>query len=98
MKLTTQNTSGTSFFHVTIKTTVNELIQAIGQPQYFENHGVDKVNVEWDCETSTGEVFTIYDWKQYRCLYQDEILVFHIGSHSLSTSHQALEELTSKLK
>ena len=66
MKFTTKSTSGTSFFGTTIRTTVNNLIENIGEPTFEENTGDCKVNFEWELETESGKVFTIYDWKEYR--------------------------------
>lgn len=93
MKLSNQNQSGTSFQDVTITTTVKKLIEKIGEPQYKQNSGEDKVNFEWVCETKDGTVFTIYDWKEYRELILDETIEFHIGSHSEEISNKAQFEL-----
>ena len=61
----------------------------------FENWR--KVNFEWDMETDEGEVFTIYDWKEYRVLRSDEMITWHIGSKSKSDSNVAERELLKAL-
>jgi hypothetical protein len=92
-KLSNQSISGTSFHNSTIKASVNELIAAIGEPQYQSNDGQDKVNFEWDCETEDGDVFTIYDWKEYRSISKDEQIEWHIGGNSGFVTSTAVEEV-----
>jgi hypothetical protein len=48
-------------------------------------------------ETEDGEVFTIYDWKEYRPLKLDEYVVWHIGAKDKSTSNTAEDEILKKL-
>jgi len=95
-KKTYQDTDGTSFHGVTIRATVDQLTKAFGE-SYDNNSGDDKVNFEWDMETDEGEVFTIYDWKNYRKLKLDEYVVWHIGAKDKSTSNTAEDELLKKL-
>ena len=92
-KLSNQNISGTSFHNSTIMASVNELIAALGEPQYQSNDGQDKVNFEWDCETEDGDVFTIYDWKEYRAISTDEQIEWHIGGNSGYQTSIAAEEV-----
>ena len=99
-KLSTKNTSGTSFHGQTIYCSYNELVELIGKPQMVDNTGQDKVNFEWDCETKDGTPFTIYDWKEYRVLDLDEEIEWHIGTlHSLSsiTASNELDALVREL-
>lgn len=95
-KKTYQDTDGTSFHGVTIRATVDQLTKAFGEP-YDSNSGEDKVNFVWDMENNEGEVFTIYDWKEYRVLKSDEMITWHIGSKSKSDSNVAERELLKKL-
>ena len=94
-KLSTQTGMGTSYHRVSIRTTVNELIELIGEPQHSDNTGREKVNFMWECETSNEKVFTIYDWKQYQSLDLDEEFDFHIGAKDKITSIEAKYELLS---
>jgi hypothetical protein len=96
-KLTTQSTNNTSFDGVTFKATVNQLIRAFGQPTVFDNTGENKTNFEWDMETESGEVFCIYDWKQYEVLGWDKAYEWHIGARSKSTAQTAKQEILKKL-
>jgi hypothetical protein len=96
-KKTYQSTDGTSFHGVTIRATVNQLISAFGEPSDDSNTGEDKVNFEWDMETEEGEVFTIYDWKEYRMIDVDEYVTWHIGAMSKSVSYDAEGELRKAL-
>jgi len=95
-KKTYQDTDGTSFHGVTIRATVDQLTKAFGEP-YDNNSGDDKVNFEWDMETDEGEVFTIYDWKEYRVLKSDEMITWHIGAKSKSDSNVAEREILKAL-
>ena len=96
-KLTSKSVSGTSFYDTTIKTTLSKLIKVLGEPQCFQNDGEDKTNVDFECETESGDVFTIYDWKEYRPIEMDETIEFHIGGHSSSVTRQAKSELLNLL-
>ena len=96
-KLTSKSVSGTSFHNITIKTTLSKLIKVLGEPQCFQNDGEDKTNVDFECETESGDVFTIYDWKEYRPIEMDETIEFHIGGHSSSVTRQAKSELLNLL-
>ena len=84
--------SGTSFYGTTITTTVAKLKKLLGEP-YSNNTGEDKVNFDWDCETEDGDVFTVYDWKEYREISEDEFIEFHIGAISKQISEQAKQEI-----
>jgi hypothetical protein len=97
-KETYQSTSGTSFQGVVIRATVNQLISAFGEPTMEYNTGEDKVNFEWEMETNEGEVFTIYDWKEYRPLERDQFVTWHIGAKSKSVSNDAEREILKALK
>jgi hypothetical protein len=96
-KKTNSDLNGTSFQDVTFKASVNDLIKAFGEPDYEDNTGKDKTNFEWDMETDNGDVFSIYDWKEYRKLNKDKQIEWHIGSHSRSISDQAKSEILIKI-
>jgi hypothetical protein len=95
-KLSNKNDE-TSFHFTTIKTTVNKLVEVLGEPQCEDNTGEDKVNFDWNCETEDGEVFTIYDWKEYRRIHGDENIEFHIGGKDKSITEKAKKELLEML-
>ena len=44
-------------------------------------------------ETNNGDVFTVYDWKEYRILKEDEIIQWHIGGMSKQITEQAKHEI-----
>jgi hypothetical protein len=99
-KKTEKSADGTSFHGTVINATINEITRSIGEPQYDAGRDVKypiylfgKVTVEWTCETKDGDVFTIYDWKEYRFFDEDDIIEFHIGGHSEEITKRALEEL-----
>ena len=51
---------------------------------------------EWgltDIITNDGDVFTVYDWKEYKALDEHEIIEFHIGGHSKAVTEQAKNEM-----
>ncbi len=96
-KLSFLSGGGTSFHGTVIRTSVATLRRILGDPQSEENDGSDKVNFDWTCETNTGDVFTIYDWKEYRKISEDEIIEFHIGAKDDYTCSVAVTELHSLL-
>jgi hypothetical protein len=97
MKKTFKDTSGTSFHHITITTTVNELTRVLGEPDYKGNDGEGKINFEWECERENGDVITIYDWKNYRSIGLDEVIEFHLGGRSAMTTFEGKLELRALL-
>jgi len=88
---------GTSYQGVRINTTVNNLKSILGDPDYINNTGEDKVNFEWYCETKDKEPFTIYDWKEYRSISETEDIPFHIGSFNNIVSLTARQEIYEQL-
>lgn len=98
MKPTKQEVDGTSFHGDTVYTSINELKRICGAPVYNGNDGQGKVNFEWHMETSKGDVFTIYDWKEYRRLDLEEGVDFHIGGYSQQATRQAYNELLTELQ
>lgn len=98
MKNTLKSTGGTSFLGDTILTSINELKKINLYPTYEQNNGENKVNIFFDCETESGEPFTIYDWKLYRPIGLDEEILFHIGAFNQKASEQAKNELVEALQ
>ena len=92
-KKTNKSNAGTSFYNVIITTTPQKLLDLFGEPTYGDNSGKDKTNFDWVLETEDGDVFTIYDWKEYRPLYMDEHIDFHIGGMSKYVTINAWNEL-----
>ena len=93
IKKTEQSTTGTSFHGITIKTTLGRLRAAFGDPQCENNYGEDKSNIDYSLETSNGDVFTVYDWKHYRPIGEDEVLDFHIGAYTNHIAFEAKQEM-----
>ena len=93
IKKTEQSTDGTSFHSITIKTTLSRLRAAFGDPQCENNYGEDKSNIDYSLETSDGDVFTVYDWKHYRPIGEDEVVDFHIGAYTNHIAFQAKQEM-----
>ena len=93
IKKTKQTSTGTSFHGITIKTTLGRLRAAFGDPQFENNDGEDKTNIDYDLETSNGDVFTVYDWKHYRPIGEDEVVDFHIGAYTIHIAFEAEQEM-----
>jgi hypothetical protein len=85
--------TGTSFHGVTIRATVRKMCRLLGTPTVNTNYGSDKVNFEWVRKTDAGDVFTVYDWKEYRVLSEDDVIEWHIGAHTSEASEQAKREI-----
>lgn len=97
MKPTTKSANGTSFHGTTITTSVQKLRMVLGEPKYSANDGMDKVNFEWQAETESGDVFTVYDWKEYKRIDENERVEFHIGGHTNNATVKALDEILQAL-
>lgn len=93
MRKTNKSTGGTSFHDTVIDTTIHTLNKVLGEPTYVDNTGMDKVNYEWEMETEDGNVFTVYSWKEYRILSENELIEWHIGGKSKAITEQAKEEI-----
>jgi len=89
MKATFKSTGGTSFHDSVISETLANLISVLGEPNYSGNDGEDKVNFEWEMETEDGDVFTVYDWKEYRSISDHEVIEWHIGGKTKSETEKA---------
>jgi hypothetical protein len=97
MRNTNQSANGTSFHGDTVRATVNELITLCGEP--IRNYDTyDKVQYDWTMETEDGQVFTIYDWKEYRNFGNDEVIEWHIGAEDSYTAGKGATELYSALE
>ena len=97
MRTTTKSANGTSFHGTTITTSVKKLRKVLGEPKYSANLGDDKVNFEWQAETESGDVFTVYDWKEYRKIRENQRVEFHIGGHTNNATVKALDEILQAL-
>ena len=92
MKRSLKGIGGTSFHGDVIKTSKYQLLELLGKPNYQDSFE-DKTQNEWVCETEEGEVFTIYDWKEYRVYGDDELIEWHIGGYSKAITGQAQMEI-----
>ena len=97
MKRTDKSANGTSFHNHTFTATVDDLMNVLGQPKFESNDGQDKTNFDWIMETEDGEPFTVYDWKEYRRLEEDEVIEWHIGGRSGADTEKALLEIREAL-
>ncbi len=104
--------SGSSSIGI-LYTVEDQLIAAIGKPQYAVNDAEDKINLLefsaahiqiynmpsfiWDCQTNSGKVFTIYDWNEYRVLDPNEKIKWHIGGFSFMDTMEAKNELITQI-
>lgn len=98
MKPTTKSANGTSFHDTTVTATLSQMRKALGTPVYEGNDGSDKVNVEWNLETEKGNVFTVYDWKNYRPIKEKEKIEWHIGGENENVTKAAKVEILAALQ
>jgi len=97
MKRTTKSANDTSFYNDAFTASVADLRKICGEPLMEDNLGDDKVNFEWEMETKDGDVFTIYDWKEYRTLSEHERIEWHIGGKNGNITSTALNEIADAL-
>lgn len=95
--ITLKSANGTSFHGTTFRASVADLRKILGVPDSAQNDGRDKCNFDWVGETEDGTVFTVYDWKEYRPLEEDEEIEWHVGGHSKWDTMKALEEIEEAL-
>lgn len=95
---TSKSSNGTSFHNTIITTTVNKLKSVLGEPDHEDNTGQDKSNFDFVGETKDNKVFTVYDWKEYRPIGEDEEINFHIGGFCQLDTIAAKEELLNQIK
>ena len=93
MKKTNKRVSGTSFHDSIVIASVDQLTHVLGEPACDSNTGEDKVNFEWEMELESGEVFTVYDYKEYRMLRADEQVEWHIGGFDKATTDEATRQI-----
>lgn len=97
-KPTEKDWVSTSYHMVNVVATVNELKKVLGEPDDDYNVGFDKVNFRWTMLTEDGETFfTVYDWKEYRCLRMNERITWHIGGKTEGDTKKAALELKAAL-
>ena len=97
MRKTEQSIHATSFHGTEVKTTLKNLREILGQPDQEQNDGEDKVNFDWHMETETGDLFTVYDWKEYRPIKETETICWHIGGRSKAETERAAKEILTAL-
>ena len=90
---TEKNTSGTSGQDVTFSASVNDLIKIFGEPTIQDNTGDYKTNFDWHLQISSGDVFTVYDYKEYRKLNLDETIEWHVGAFSRDVASEAKAQI-----
>ena len=81
--------NGSSFHQDIIFATPNELRHILGEPAYEQNDGKDKVNMEWYMQMNDGNMFTVYDYKEYKPLQPNDRVEWHIGGHDRFSTHLA---------
>lgn len=94
----TDRITGSSFHSDIIFATPNELRHILGEPTFETNDGTDKVNMEWCMEMPDGNIFTVYDYKEYHILRPNEQVEWHIGGHDRFTTHLAKQLLIDALQ
>lgn len=95
---TNQSASGTSFYGVVFSATPKQLTDLFPDSFHAQNDGTDKTNFDFTLETENGDVFTIYDWKEYMPLAMNEIVEWHIGGFNQQTCLQGKAEVLALLK
>ena len=94
----TDRINGSSFHSDIIFATPNELRYILGDPDWDSNDGADKVNMEWYRQMPDGNVFTVYDYKEYRVLHPNEQVEWHIGGHDRFSTHLAKQLISEALQ
>jgi hypothetical protein len=88
-------TAGSSFWGSTINASIGKLIKVCGEPNH--KSGDSKVKYVWTLENNKGVVFSIYDWKEYREIGQEESITWNIGGFNLEDTNMVKMELEKSL-
>lgn len=97
MRQTTKSEIPTSFHGDVFSASVSDLRRILGLPLYELNNGEDKVNFVWELATSSGDLFRVYDWNEYRVLDENEIIDWCIAGDSENSTKDAIKEITDEL-
>jgi hypothetical protein len=93
-----ESSVGTSFHGHVVQATIGELKAIFGEPDFQGDDFADnKLTHEWIFETAEGNVFTLYDWKEYRKIPEYEVIEWHIGAKSGYAGMLARDEVQSAL-
>jgi hypothetical protein len=93
-----ESSVGTSFHGHVVKATIGELKAIFGEPDFQGDDFADnKITHEWIFESAEGNVFTLYDWKEYRKIPEYEVIEWHIGAKSGYNGMVARDEVQSAL-
>jgi len=76
------NMNGTSFHDTTVNAIPSTLIERLGEPREGSSDG--KVQLTWSFSDDDGNVFTLYDWKEYDINVKESTtsIEFHVGSRT----------------
>jgi len=96
-KATNDSTIGTSFHGTTVLLTRDQLTTILGDWNDYPSDIHDKVQYEWDVQLNSDDVFTVYDWKEYREVDSDEEIYWHIGGLDKETTEQAKVKILKQL-
>lgn len=69
---------------------IGRLFQTFGQPCFVDQ---DKSFFCWVLETSDGDVYTVYDWKEETKPGQHDVIEFNIGAKTARIGKKALYDL-----
>ena len=81
----------TSFHNCTIRTSINKLTEILGDS--LGPSCDNKATNQWYAYYNDDIFFTIYDWKEYREIGNDELIDWHIGSKNKEQSELVKEYL-----
>lgn len=101
MKSTEKSIDSSADQGVIVRATPNqilEIVKALGAWHRFDNYGDEDTNLETEFQTDDGDIFTVYDWNEKRCLMMDETYDFHIGAHSKRVANKAQSEMYKEIK
>lgn len=96
-KVNEESVFNTCFSFITFEASTDQLISIFGEPSW--RGGASKSTREWWIETENGDVFTIYDWKEYCDFNDDEAIEWHVGTkYNIPDSKESIERVRNALK
>ena len=83
-----------SFHDSTINTTVSKLRKILGEDEGPSGDFKTTYNWRKSIEINGIEIkFSVYEWKEYREFWEDEIIEWHIGGYNQSETELVRQEL-----
>ena len=81
------STFGGGALLTTFKASYNDVKAIFGKANLGES-GDQKCSHEWQLKDDNGNIYNIYDWKEYRKIPKKEVICYHIGGNDIEGANR----------